>query len=387
VSRLEGDDAFAADRAGDGDRAGLGQRAVGVDVVGVDVAGPAGLHVQVLAVRGRGRIDGACIGRHTGHSRLAKVIGACMTVAPAARAAATTSAVWASMFVFSITSCTAPCNAPPSEVNSFWYSMSTRGPGKLLFSGSAAAKDPSDSSAQSEDDNDDDHDEHYRSESDIHISFSFSLVVASQLPRYLFLNHRLKAGKRPCFGPCMPGSRIRCVSCLVPGSKALRVRRPGRLWPEPCAGPQEQAPRRVLVPGDCPVREPSFPPGPGAVSLRFTADLAAVRALVRRCTEEVGLTEKRAIDLVIAVAEVAANTVHHARTAGTLDIWHDAHEIICQITDGGFISDPLAGSHAPPPGATAGHGLWLVNQVCDRVALQSDETGTTIRMHMNLKDS
>jgi anti-sigma regulatory factor (Ser/Thr protein kinase) len=134
------------------------------------------------------------------------------------------------------------------------------------------------------------------------------------------------------------------------------------------------------------VREPPFLPGPGAVSLTFTADLAAVRALVRRCAEEVGLTEKRAIDLLIAVGEVAANTVRHARTAGTLDIWHDADEIICQITDGGFIRGPRPGSHAPPSGATAGHGLWLVNQVCDRVDLHSDETGTTIRMHMNLKD-
>jgi anti-sigma regulatory factor (Ser/Thr protein kinase) len=123
------------------------------------------------------------------------------------------------------------------------------------------------------------------------------------------------------------------------------------------------------------------------VSLTFTADLAAVRALVRRCTAEAGLSDKRAVDLVIAVGEVAANTVQHARTAGTLDIWHDADEIICQVTDGGFIRDPQAGSHAPPPGALAGHGLWMVNQLCDRVDLHSDETGTTIRMHMNLKDS
>ena len=36
---------------------------------------------------------------------------ACMMVAPAARAAATTSVVVASMLVFSMTSCTAPCSA------------------------------------------------------------------------------------------------------------------------------------------------------------------------------------------------------------------------------------------------------------------------------------
>lgn len=90
------------------------------------------------------------------------------------------------------------------------------------------------------------------------------------------------------------------------------------------------------------------------------------------------------MDLVIAVSEVAANTVEHARTAGTLVLWHDADEIICQVTDAGFISNPLAGSHAPHPGATAGYGLWLVNQVCDKVDLHSAESGTIIRMHMNL---
>jgi anti-sigma regulatory factor (Ser/Thr protein kinase) len=34
-----------------------------------------------------------------------------------------------------------------------------------------------------------------------------------------------------------------------------------------------------------------------------------------------------------------------------------------------------------------GHGLWIVNQVCDQVEMQSDENGTTIRLHMNLPRS
>jgi anti-sigma regulatory factor (Ser/Thr protein kinase) len=133
------------------------------------------------------------------------------------------------------------------------------------------------------------------------------------------------------------------------------------------------------------MRELPFPSRSGAVSLTFTTDLASVRALVRRCTQEAGLSDGRAMDLLIAVSEVAANTVQHARTAGTLDIWRDGDEIICQVTDAGFIGDPLAGARAPRPGATTGHGLWMVHQVCDRVDLRSDETGTTIRMHMSLK--
>src|SRR6202453_1681364 len=98
--------------------------------------------------------------------------------------------------------------------------------------------------------------------------------------------------------------------------------------------------------------------------LTFTTDLAAVRELVRRSAQDAGLDGSRAIDLVIAVGEVAANTVQHARTAGTLDIWHDGDEIVCQITDAGYISDPLAGASPPDPDATTGYGLWLVHQVC-----------------------
>ncbi|HEX6522961.1 MAG TPA: ATP-binding protein [Streptosporangiaceae bacterium] len=132
--------------------------------------------------------------------------------------------------------------------------------------------------------------------------------------------------------------------------------------------------------------EPS--PVPDAMTtLTFTTDLSAVRAMVASHARQAGLSTGRAIDLVLAVSEVAANTFRHARSPGTLDIWHDADEIVCQITDDGFISDPLVGTRRPAADAMGGHGLWLVNQVCDRVDLRSDETGTTIRLHMFLRTS
>jgi len=118
--------------------------------------------------------------------------------------------------------------------------------------------------------------------------------------------------------------------------------------------------------------------------MKFSTDLSAVRALVRQRAKEAGLSETRVIDLVIAVSEVAANTVRHARSAGTLDVWQDGRELICRIKDAGFIRDPLAGQRKPAPGAPGGYGLWLVHQVCDEVSMQSSETGTTIWMRMKL---
>ena len=120
------------------------------------------------------------------------------------------------------------------------------------------------------------------------------------------------------------------------------------------------------------------------MSYTYTTDLAAIRAVVRRYAIQAGLTEARAIDLTLAVSEVAANTVKHAKSPGSLKIWYDAKEIVCQIHDEGIITDPMPGRREPSLDAVGGHGLWIVNQVCDQVEMQSDENGTTIRMHMHL---
>jgi anti-sigma regulatory factor (Ser/Thr protein kinase) len=117
----------------------------------------------------------------------------------------------------------------------------------------------------------------------------------------------------------------------------------------------------------------------------YRSDLSQVRALVLKHAREAGLDEGRANDLVLAVSEVAANTLRHTDSWGTLAIRHDEREVVCEIRDSGVISDPLAGQRRPAPDAAGGHGLWLVHQVCDLVELTSDTSGTTVRMHMRLR--
>src|SRR5215472_3366610 len=68
-----------------------------------------------------------------------------------------------------------------------------------------------------------------------------------------------------------------------------------------------------------------------AMHHNFRSDLSRVRALVLRYASQAGLPEDRANDLVLAVSEVAANTLRHTRSAGTLTIWHDADEVVCEI--------------------------------------------------------
>jgi anti-sigma regulatory factor (Ser/Thr protein kinase) len=117
----------------------------------------------------------------------------------------------------------------------------------------------------------------------------------------------------------------------------------------------------------------------------YTTNLSEVRALAEKQARVAGLPDDRVVDFVIAVSEVAGNTVRHAKSPGTIEIWSDDEEIVCEIRDAGVIADPLAGSSPPPSDANGGHGLWLVHQVCDRVDLHSDKNGTVIRLHMSLR--
>ena len=86
----------------------------------------------------------------------------------------------------------------------------------------------------------------------------------------------------------------------------------------------------------------------------YRTDLSKVRGLVMQQSLAAGLTEDRANDLVLAVSEVAANTLRHTDSSGTLIIWHDRNEIVCEVHDEGTIADPEAGQRRAAPTPTAG---------------------------------
>lgn len=133
------------------------------------------------------------------------------------------------------------------------------------------------------------------------------------------------------------------------------------------------------LPPECDL--PLGSPPEGAEGIAYETGLAPVRRLVERHARLAGLSEGRTGDLVLAANEVAANTISHAVGGGTIHVWHTSGEILCQVHDAGWITDPMAGRVRFGPG-DRGHGLWLVNQVCDLVELRSGQAGTTVRLHM-----
>ena len=72
----------------------------------------------------------------------------------------------------------------------------------------------------------------------------------------------------------------------------------------------------------------------------YTTNLSEVRALAEKQARVAGLPDDRIVDFVIAVSEVAGNTVRHAKSPGTIEIWSDDTELVCEIRDAGVIADP-----------------------------------------------
>jgi anti-sigma regulatory factor (Ser/Thr protein kinase) len=126
---------------------------------------------------------------------------------------------------------------------------------------------------------------------------------------------------------------------------------------------------------------PLHPVPAEAEVLPYDRDLGPVRRLVADHARRAGLGEERTVDLVLAVNEIAANTISHTTGRAVLQIWPTPEELVCQVHDQGEITDPLAGRVRRGPD-DRGHGLWLVNQVCDLVELRTGPAGTTVRMHM-----
>jgi anti-sigma regulatory factor (Ser/Thr protein kinase) len=116
--------------------------------------------------------------------------------------------------------------------------------------------------------------------------------------------------------------------------------------------------------------------------LAFTfRGLGAVRRLVWARSQHAGLVGEASEDLVLAVNELVTNSVQYGGGGGTLRIWSNGDELVCDVRDRGYIEDPLVGRIAPPLDQHGGRGLWLVNHLCDLVQIRSTPNGTVVRVH------
>lgn len=126
-------------------------------------------------------------------------------------------------------------------------------------------------------------------------------------------------------------------------------------------------------------------PDPPASAVEFgfeAATFQSVRMFVAMRAKDAGLSARRCEDAVLAVNELASNSIRHGGGSGTLRTWMEDDTFVTEVRDRGQIDCPLAGREPPQSGQVGGHGLWLVNQVCDLMQMRTFPSGSVVRVHL-----
>jgi anti-sigma regulatory factor (Ser/Thr protein kinase) len=122
--------------------------------------------------------------------------------------------------------------------------------------------------------------------------------------------------------------------------------------------------------------------GPPVLDEAFDGDsLSRLRAALGACARHAGLSAASTDDVVIAVHELAANTVRHGAGHGQLRAWLDNETLHCEVSDDG--APPAAGTG--PWDVVPGHGLWLVRRLAGHVGVRTGPGGTVAAVSFALR--
>ncbi|ANZ39351.1 hypothetical protein BBK82_28160 [Lentzea guizhouensis] len=117
------------------------------------------------------------------------------------------------------------------------------------------------------------------------------------------------------------------------------------------------------------------PPPANAEEHAFSvASLAHMRKVVSAFAHS--LRREQVEDLVLAVNELATNSILHASGRGVLRMWREGDTVVCEVSDSGT---------GLPPSFTglSGFGIVMVNLLCDLVRTHTSHNGTTVRVYLS----
>ena len=151
--------------------------------------------------------------------------------------------------------------------------------------------------------------------------------------------------------------RAAVVAALPLRRRSPRPRGGGGRAPHPPDGARETVsaspatPTRSRAPRPGPFEGPLAPPPGEREELTFSgaAELADVRAFVAEHAAAAGLGEERVADFVLAVHELANNSVRHVGGEALLRVWTEPEALVAEVRDGGRIEGPLSGRERPRP--------------------------------------
>jgi anti-sigma regulatory factor (Ser/Thr protein kinase) len=112
--------------------------------------------------------------------------------------------------------------------------------------------------------------------------------------------------------------------------------------------------------------------------------LPALRPFAAHHAQRLGLAGLRVEDLILAVMELATNSVEHGAGHGTAHLWSADGHIVGRVFDAGQVTDPLVGRRPAPPDQFRGRGVLMVNLLADLVRMHTSPHGTTVQVHFAL---
>ncbi|MFB6517176.1 anti-sigma factor RsbA family regulatory protein [Streptomyces sp. NPDC056401] len=143
------------------------------------------------------------------------------------------------------------------------------------------------------------------------------------------------------------------------------------------------SPTRALVRGNEPLTDEG---DADAAAYEFDdRRLHGARRFAARIASRLGMAEEARAALSLIVAELTTNSVVHGGGRGTLRLWAEGDQLVCEVRDPGLLRDALAGRLPPPVDRPGGRGLLLVNDFATLVRIHTGPGGTTVRAHLDLR--
>jgi anti-sigma regulatory factor (Ser/Thr protein kinase) len=121
---------------------------------------------------------------------------------------------------------------------------------------------------------------------------------------------------------------------------------------------------------------------PPAMTIRNAHGLSAARHFIAAAAVSAGLDHARARKLELAASEALTNALKYAGGLADIYLSHDAGAFTVCLSDRGKGFDRVSTAESPDPGSPGGRGLWMIQQLCDRVDIRSTAEGTTIILTM-----
>jgi anti-sigma regulatory factor (Ser/Thr protein kinase) len=130
--------------------------------------------------------------------------------------------------------------------------------------------------------------------------------------------------------------------------------------------------------------DPLTPVPAGHHERAFDCTDADLRGFLRSVVAGHGLSGSAADEFLLAIHEIATNSIRHGGGRGVLRLWATEGAVVAEVTDLGRIDDPLVGRRAPTAEQIGGRGVWISNALCDLVQIRSTAAATTVRLHRRI---